>query len=149
MHFPYEYVSGVARLNASTWGVEVYLVNRGTSEAMGRVSIIEAMDATGDGVFPNEERFNSGDQFVPAGKYSFSQFQPEGPRNEQGEYGLYWGRIVTTSADLVPSMSFYRPSSGSEPSVVDFEYAPGDFAVFSPSNQTYSDIIVIGPNQEV
>jgi hypothetical protein len=135
--FPYEFVSGVARLIQSNWGVEIYLVNRGGTEAMGRASIIEALGGDVDGIFANIERFNSGDQIVPPGQYAFSQFQP----TVLDEYGLYWCRIVTTSRDLVPSVSFYRP-----PSVPDFAFAPGDFAVFSPSSVPLRPIV--GPPKE-
>ena len=135
--FPYEFVSGVARLIQSNWGVEIYLVNRGGTEAMGRASIIEALNGDVDGIFGNTERFNSGDQIVPPGQYAFSQFQP----TVLDEYGLYWCRIVTTSRDLVPSVSFYRP-----PSVPDFAFAPGDFAVFSPSSVPLRPIV--GPPKE-
>ena len=76
--FPYEYVSGVARLNQDQWGIEIYLVNRGGEDAMGRASVIEADNANFDGVFTNTERYNSGDQVVPPGHYGFSQFEPEG-----------------------------------------------------------------------
>jgi hypothetical protein len=127
--YPYEYVSGVARLNSAAWGVEIYLVNRGGAEAMGRVSIIEALGGDTNGIFGNTERFNSGDQIVPAGKYAFMQFWAT-----PADFGLYWCRIVTTSRDLVPSVSFYRPSDGPAGSVPDFAFAPGDFDVFSPSS---------------
>jgi len=138
--FPYEYISGIARLNQSTWGVEVYLTNRGGTEAMGRASVIEALDATHDGIFENAERFNSGDQVVPPGHYSFSQFQP----GALEDFGLYWCHIVTTSRDLVPSASFYRPLEGQPGySVPDFAFAPGDFAVFSPSSVPLRP--VVGP----
>ena len=63
--YPYEYVSGVARLNGPTWGVEIYLVNRGGTDAMGSASIIEALDGSTNGIFGNAERFNSGEQVVP------------------------------------------------------------------------------------
>lgn len=137
LFFPYEYVSGVARLNKSTWGVEIYLVNRGGTEAMGRVSVIEALGANFDGIFANKERFNSGDLIVPQGHYAFSQFQPTAPSN----FGLYWCRIVTTSRDLVPSVSFYRPSDDPAGSVPDFAFAPGDFDVFSPSSVPLRPIV--------
>lgn len=135
--FPYEYVSGVARLNQDQWGVEIYLVNRGGEDAMGRASVIEADNASFDGVFTNTERYNSGDQVVPPGHYGFSQFEP------RVEFGLYWCRVVTTSKDLVPSVSFYRPSS--EGMVPDFAFAPGDFAVFSPSS--VRDLPIVVPPQ--
>jgi hypothetical protein len=137
--FPYEYVSGVARLNSEQWGVEIYLVNRGGEDAMGRASVIEAENGDVDGVFANTERYNSDDQFVPPGHYGFSQFEP------RVEFGLYWCRVVTTSRDLVPSVSFYRPSSDGAGSVPDFAFAPGDFAVFSPSSVPLRPII--GPPQ--
>jgi hypothetical protein len=136
LFFPYEYVSGVARLNSGSWGVEIYLVNRGGTEAMCRVSIIEAVGGTSDGIFANIERFNSGDQIVPPGHYAFSQFQPN-----PTDFGLYWCRIVTTSRDLVPSASFYRPSDGPAGTVPDFAFAPGDFDVFSPSSVPLRPII--------
>jgi hypothetical protein len=137
--FPYEYVSGVARLNQSTWGVEIYLVNRGGTEAMGRASVIEALYGDADGVFPNTERFDSGDQVVPPGHYGFSQFEPSGPSEI---YGLYWCRIVTTSRDLVPSVSFYRPADDPAGTVPDFAFAPGDFEVFSPSSVPLRPIVL-------
>jgi len=126
--YPYEYVSGVARLNDARWGVEIYLVNRGSTEAMGKAFIIEATNGNFDGVFPDTERFDSGDQVVPPGHYAFSQFE-DTPFD-----GLYWCRIVTTSKDLVPSVSFYRPSDEPSGTVPDFAFAPGDFALFSPSS---------------
>jgi len=129
LFFPYEYVSGVARLNRSTWGVEIYLVNRGGTEAMGRASVIEALGGNVNGIFANTERFNTGDLIVPPDQYAFSQFQPTAT-----EVGLYWCRIVTTSRDLVPSVSFYRPTADPAGSVPDFTFAPGDFDVFSPSS---------------
>jgi hypothetical protein len=141
MTFPYEYVSGMARLNQATWGVEIYLVNRGETEAMGRTSVIEALGALTNGIFENTERFNSGDQVVPPGHYGFSQFEPSGPHVEGGEYGLYWCRIVTTTRDLVPSVSFYRPSDDPAGSVPDFSFGPGDFAVFSPSSVPLRPIV--------
>lgn len=134
--FPYEYVSGVARLNAASWGVEIYLVNRGDEDAMGRAYVIEAENGNVDGIFPNTERYNSGDQVVPPGHYGFSQFEPN-----DAETGLYWCRVVTTSRDLVPSVSFYRP-----PSVPDFAFAPGDFAVFSPSSVPLLPVITSPEN---
>lgn len=134
--FPYEYVSGVARLNQDQWGVEIYLVNRGGEDAMGRASVIEADNGNFDGVFTNTERYNSGDQVVPPGHYGFSQFEP------RLDFGLYWCRVVTTSRDLVPSASFYRPSSEGVGSVPDFAFAPGDFAVFSPSSVPLLPIVV-------
>jgi hypothetical protein len=129
--FPYEYVSGVARLNRATWGVEIYLVNRGATEAMGRAYVIEALGATQNGIFGNKEKFNSGNQVVPRGDYAFISYQP----SALADFGLYWCRIVTTSRDLVPSVSFYRPTDD-EPAgtVPDFAFALGDFAVFSPSS---------------
>jgi len=141
MTFPFEYVSGVARLNQATWGVEIYLVNRGRTEAIGRTSVIEALGAVTNGVFSNKERFSSGDQVVPPGKYAFSQFQPSGPRVPEGEYGLYWCRIVTTTRNLVPSVSFYRPSDDPAGTVPDFSFGPGDFAVFSPSSVPLAPIV--------
>lgn len=98
---------------------------------MGRASIIEATNGNFDGVFPDTERFNSSDQVVPPDSYGFSQFE-DTPFD-----GLYWCRIVTTSRDLVPSVSFYRPTSdgaGAVATVPDFAFAPGDFAMFSPSS---------------
>jgi hypothetical protein len=138
--FPYEYVSGVARLNQSTWGVEIYLVNRGGTEAVCQASVIEALGGDTDGIFANTERFNSGNQIVPPGHYAFSQFQPSARTT-----GLYWCRIVTTSRDLVPSVSFYRPSADPAGSVPDFAFAPGDFDVFSPSSVKLGPIV--GPAQ--
>lgn len=140
--FPYEFDSGVARLNQGNWGVEIYIVNRGATEALGRAYLIEVMGNT-DGVFEYIERFNSGDQIVPPGQSAFSQFQP----NLASELGLYWCRIVTTSKDLVPSVSFYRPSDDAPGAgtVADFSYAPGDFAVFSPSSVPLLPIIAPPP----
>jgi hypothetical protein len=43
MHFPYEYVSGLGRIGAPLRGVEIYLVNRGETEAMGRACIYEGL----------------------------------------------------------------------------------------------------------
>jgi hypothetical protein len=134
--FPYEYVSGVARLNKATWGVEIYLVNRGAVEAMGRAYVIEALGATQNGIYENKQKFNSGNQVVPAGEYAFIQYQP----SALADFGLYWCRIATTSRDLVPSVSFYRPTDDPAGSVPDFAFAPGDFAVFSPSS-----VRIIGP----
>ena len=98
--------------------------------------IVEALGGNVNGVTPYAVKFNSGNQVVPPGEWAFSQFEPE-----RG-LGLYWGRILTTSRDLVPSMSFYRPSNEPETTVPDFAYAPGDFAVFSPSSER---LIEIGP----
>jgi hypothetical protein len=136
LFFPYEYVSGVARLNSGDWGVEIYVVNRGWKEAMCRTLVIEALGATSNGVFTNALRFNSGDQIIPPGDYAFSQFSPN-----LTDIGLYWCRIATTSRDLVPSVSFYRPSGGPELSVPDFAFAPGDFDVFSPSHIPLPQIV--------
>ncbi len=125
-HFPYEYVSGVGRM---TFGVETYLVNRGGSEALGRVLIVEAVGGDVPAVLPYAVRFDSGNQVVPPGEWAFSQFEG----SDGAEPGLYFGRFFATTKDLVPSMTFYRQSNEPTGTVPDFAYAPGDFAVFSPS----------------
>jgi hypothetical protein len=137
--FPYEFDSGVARLNQGDWGVEIYIVNRGATEALARAYVIQAVGGNSDGVSEYTERFNSGDQIVAPGQWAFSQFQP----NNDAELGLYWCRIVATSKDVVPSASFYRPSDDAPGAgtVADFSYAPGDFAVFSPSSVPLLPII--------
>jgi hypothetical protein len=122
--YPHEYISGVAR-NDSYWNAEIYLVNRGGTEAMFKVLIMKALDP----VYGNVEVFDSGHQIVPPGQYAFIQ-----RRFTPADFGLYWCWIPTTSRDLVPSASFYRPSDGPAGTVPDFTFAPGDFDVFSPSS---------------
>jgi len=143
-YFPYEYISNVGRL-MNAQGAEIYLANRGDTEAWARAQILEAPDF---GVQPNEVRFNSGDQAVPANSFRLIGWWPEPVEGELG-LGLYWARIFTTSADLVPSMRFYGPEDLTGRTSVELDCAPGEFARFSPSNEPLRPMPPVGSLETV
>jgi hypothetical protein len=117
VNFRYEYVSGVGavfEVNESV--VQINVVNRGATEGVFRAFLSQE----------NVTKFDSGDISVGPGQLSITEFQPHSP----ADLGQYWGRIFTTSADLVPSMRIWRTQVENEPPVSDVYFAPGDFAVF-------------------
>jgi hypothetical protein len=117
VNFRYEYVSGVGavfELNESS--VEINVANRGGTEGVFRAFLSQQ----------NVTKFDSGDISVAPGHLSITAFVP----HSATDLGQYWGRIFTTSANLVPSMRIWRTQVENEPPISDVYFAPGDFAVF-------------------
>ena len=117
VQFRYEYVSGVGsvfELRDSV--VEIYVVNRGGTQGVARAFLSQG----------NTTKFDSGDQTIAPGDLWITGYGP----SSVGDLGSYWGRIFTTSADLVPSMRIFRQQVENEPPISDVYFAPGDFAVF-------------------
>jgi|GEM_PF-3987047 hypothetical protein len=135
--YPYEYVSGLARLEAPKWWVDIYMVNRGTTPAKCVVSVFEPGNpASGGDII---ESFRD-DITIPPGQIGIAFF---GDNEESIHPNFYWVRVATTSRDLVVSAAFYRgtkpvkeyPNAAPTPEpVLSIAFGPGDFAVFSPSS---------------
>jgi hypothetical protein len=119
--FRFEYVSGVVPIPTFEDGqyVMVYIVNCGEHEGIGRAYIYETK------VMKND----SGNNVVAGGDVFSAGWAP----TTKTDNGLYWVRILTTSADLVPSAFIGSGDLGSDATAkptIDVYYAPGDFAVF-------------------
>jgi hypothetical protein len=136
--YPYEYVSGVGRLENASWWVDIYMVNRGTTPAKSVVWVLEpgaptTRDSLEAQVGEITESFRD-DITVPPGQVGIAFF---GDEEERVAPNYYWVRVVTTSRDLVVSAAFYRRTKGVDETpnfVPAIAYGPADFAVFSPSS---------------
>jgi len=135
VNFRYEYVSGVGSVfELRESSVEIAVANRGGSAAVARAFLSQE----------NVSKFDSGDATVAPGDVWFTGFVPQSPE----DLGPYWGRILTTSANLVPSMRIWRTQVENEPPISDVYFAPGDFAVFELPYRPYPPIPPIGPVEE-
>lgn len=117
VNYRYEYVSGVGsvfELRESV--VQINVVNRGGSDGVARAYLSEE----------NVTKFDSGEATIAPGHLWITEWEPSTP----ADLGQYWGRIFTTSRNLVPSMRIWRTQTENEPPVSDVYFAPGDFAVF-------------------
>jgi len=136
--YPYEYVSGVGRLENSRWWVDIYMVNRGATPAKSVVWVVEpseptTRDSRDAQVGEITESFRD-DITVPPGQVGIAFF---GDAEERVAPNYYWVRVVATSRDLVVSAAFYRRTKGVDENpdyVPAISYGPADFAVFSPSS---------------
>jgi hypothetical protein len=118
VNFRYEYVSGVGSVfELRESSVEINVTNRGATKEVFR-AFISLRKVT---------KFDSGNLSVAAGDLSTTGW---GPPQSQADFGPYWARIFTTSANLVPSMRIWRTQVENEPPISDVYFAPGDFAVF-------------------
>lgn len=135
VNFQYEYVSGVgAVFELRDSFVEITIVNRGVTEEVFRASLTQG----------NMTKFDSGDISVAPGNLSGTGFGPQSAE----DLGQYWGRIFTTSANLVPSMRIWRQQVENEPPISDVYFAPGDFAVFQLPRRHFPPPPIVPPIAE-
>ncbi len=117
VNFRYEYVSGVGSVFEIQGSVvDIMVTNRGAVDGIARAYLSQG----------NTTKFDSDNGTVGPGDLWSVGYSPETPE----DLGQYWGRIFTTSADLVPSMRIWRSQVENEPPISDVYFAPGDFAVF-------------------
>ena len=115
---------------SSVW---IYVTNRGRTEEVARV-ILNVEDN------PRNPMYDSGDKAIAPGGFWAFEFHPA----DTNQLGLYWGRILTTSANLVSTMRILNPQFGDTPPHEAY-FAPGDFAVLTLPFRVVPPTPPIGP----
>lgn len=138
----YEYDSGVGsmfQLNFES-NTEIYVVNRGSAQAVGRAFLYKAEEPA------NTPKFDSGVAVVPGGGFVLIQHGPR--QNTEADLGLYWARILATSPNLVLSMRIWRTEAENEPPISDVYFAPNDFARYELPPAPHYPVPPISPIRE-
>jgi hypothetical protein len=134
--FRFEYVSGGFLIASRPTEIDVFVVNRGSSEEVVRAVVFhrETVKADSDNASPIQG-LNFG---IVGSRELWGPFI-----SQTDETGAWWVRILTTSANLVPSIEFRRFEGTPRHMTTYASRAPGDFAVFSlPFRPTHP-----GPDQ--